>query len=146
MGDRVQIVDVPPGEGPKPGRYAFGKDILPFTDLRSNHDVGLFVAKAYRNKGTKRFWNLDVILMTIAMEKALQEGVETFTVRPTGDRARYYRRKFYARTCATTDSDIILGIDLKAVRSKLKCIALQESGGKTIFLKVKGRLDVKNPV
>jgi hypothetical protein len=122
-----------------PFRKTFGEEILPFKDLRSHHDVGLFVEKAYRNKGVKRFWNLDVILMTIAMETAFEKGVEVFTIKPTGDRARYYRSKFYARICPTTDSDVILGIDLKSVRNKLKCIELQEAGGKTVFLKVKGR-------
>ncbi len=129
-----------------PFRQTFGKDLLPFIDLRSDHDVGLFVAEPYRNKGEKRFWNLDVILMTIAMETAFERGVEIFTVKPTGDRARYYRRKFYARTYPTTASDVLLGIDLKSVRHQLKCIELQESGGKTTFLKVKRRLDVKNLV
>ena len=129
-----------------PFRKTFGKEILPFKDLRSDHDVGLFVERAYRNKGEKRFWNLDAILMTIAMETAFEKGVEVFTIKPTGDRARYYRSKFYARICPTTDSTVILGIDLGSVRSKLKCIELQEAGGKTVFLKVKGRLGVKASV
>jgi len=127
-------------------RKTFGKDILPFKDLRSYHDVGLFVERAYRNKGEKRFWNLDVILMTIAMETAFEKGVEVFTIKPTGDRTRYYRSKFYARICPTTDSDVILGIDLRSVRNKLKCIEFQETGGKTVFLKVTGRLGIKKSV
>lgn len=129
-----------------PFRKTFGKEILPFKDLRSDHDVGLFVERAYRNKGAKRFWNLDAILMTIAMETAFEKGVEVFTIKPTGDRTRYYRSKFYARMCPTTDSDVILGINLRSVRNRLKCIEIQETEGKTVFLKVKGRLGVKKSV
>jgi len=122
-------------------RKVFEKYLLPFKDLRSDHDVGLFVERAYRNKGPKQLWNLDVILMTIALETALEEGVEVFTIKPTGDRTRYYRGKYYARIRPTTKSDVLLDIDLRRVRKKLKRIELQEIDGQTAFLRVNGRPD-----
>lgn len=117
-------------------RKTFGKDILPFNELRSRHNVGFFVERAYRNKGKKRLWNMDEILVAIALEIAFEEGVEIFIIKPTGDRSRYYRNKFYARIHPTTESDVILGINLRRVRKKLKHIELQEIKGKTHFFKV----------
>ena len=112
-------------------RRAFGKDILPFNDLRCRHHVGFFVERAYRNKGEKRLWNIDEVLMAIALEIAFEEGVEMFIIKPTGDRSRYYRNKFYARIHPTTESDVILEINLRQVRKKLKHIKLHEIKGKT---------------
>lgn len=117
-------------------RKAFGKDFLPFNDLRSRHHVGFFVERAYRNKGKKRLWNMDEVLMAIALEIAFEEGVEMFIIKPTGDRSRYYRNKFYARIHPTTESDVILEINLRRVRKKLKHIELQEVKGKTHFFRV----------
>ena len=122
-------------------RKAFEKDILPFNDLRSRHNVGFFVEKAYRNKGKKRLWNMDQVLMTIALEIAFEEGIEIFTIKPTGDRYRYYCNKFYARIHQTTESDVILGINLRRVRKKLKHIEFQEIKGKTHFFRVTCRPD-----
>lgn len=124
-------------------RKAVGKDILPFEDLRRGHDVGFYVEKAYRNKEEKHLWNLDVILMAIAIETAFEEGVEIFTVKPTGDRARYYRSKFFADIRPTTKSDFILDIHLSSVRKKLKHIELQEAEGKAVSFRVKGGPDIK---
>jgi len=123
-------------------RKAFEKDILPFRDLRSCHDVGLFVEKAYRNKGEKRLWNLDEMLMAIALEIAFEEGFNVFIIKPTGDRTRYYRSKFYAEIWPTTLSDVILGIRLKLHRGKLKHIELQEMEGKTHLFRVKCQQDI----
>jgi hypothetical protein len=117
-------------------RKAFGNDILPFNDLRCRHHVGFFVERAYRNKGEKRLWNMDEVLMAIALEIAFEEGVEMFIIKPTGDRSRYYRNKFYARIHPTTESDVILEINLRRVRKKLKHIELQEIKGKTHFFRV----------
>jgi hypothetical protein len=117
-------------------RKAFGKDILPFNDLRCLHHVGFFVERAYRNKGKKRLWNMDEVLMAIALEIAFEEGVEMFIIKPTGDRSRYYRNKFCARIHPTTESDVILEINLRWVRKKLKHIELQEIKGKTHFFRV----------
>jgi hypothetical protein len=117
-------------------RKAFGKDILPFNDLRCRHHVGFFVERAYRNKGEKRLWNVDEVLIAIALEIAFEEGVEMFIIKPTGDRSRYYRNKFYARIHPTTESDVILEINLSRVRKKLKHIELIEMKGKTRFFQV----------
>jgi hypothetical protein len=112
-------------------RKAFGKEILPFNDLRCRHHVGFFVERAYRNKGKKCLWNMDEVLMAIALEIAFEEGVEMFIIKPTGDRSRYYRKKFYARIHPTTQSDVILEIKLRQVRKKLKHIEPHEIEGKT---------------
>ena len=117
-------------------RKIFGKDIFPFKELRSRHNVGFFVERAYRNKGKKRLWNMDEVLMAIALEIAFEEGVEIFIIKPTGDRSRYYCNKFYAEIHPTTESDVILGIDLRSARKKLKHIELQEIKGKTHFFRV----------
>jgi len=117
-------------------RKTFGKDIFPFKELRSHHMVGFYVERAYRNKGEKRLWNVDEVLMAIALEIAFEERVEMFIIKPTGDRSRYYRNKFYARIHPTTGSDVILGINLRRVRKKLKHIELQEVKGKTHFFRV----------
>lgn len=117
-------------------RKIFGKNILPFKELRSRHNVGFFVERAYRNKGKKHLWNMDEVLMAIALEIAFEKGVEIFTIKPTGDRSRYYRKKFYARIHPTTESDVILRINLRRVRKKLKHIELQEIKGKTHFFQV----------
>ena len=50
-----------------PFRKAFGKDILPFNDLRCRHHVGFFVERAYRNKGKKCLWNMDEVMMAMAI-------------------------------------------------------------------------------
>jgi len=124
-------------------RKTFGKTIFPFIDLRPPHDVGFFVEKTYRNKGEKGLWNLDEIMMAIALETAFEDGVEVFTLKPTGDRTRYYRSKFCAQIRPTTGSDVILGINVRLVRKKLKHIELQEVDGKTHFFRVIGHPDIR---
>ncbi|MBL7179097.1 MAG: hypothetical protein ABIK98_10890 [Pseudomonadota bacterium] len=119
-------------------RRKFGKLIFPFNDLRSGHDVGFFVKKPYRNKGEKGVWNLDEILMAIALETAREHGLVVFTIKPTGDRARYYRRKFGAETWPTTATDLILSIKLDTIRKNFKHIEIVETAGKTLFFKVQG--------
>ena len=127
-------------------RKAFGKDILPFNDLRCRHRVGFFVERAYRNKGEKRLWNMDEVLIAIALEIAFEEGVEMFIIKPTGDRSRYYRNKFYAKIHPTTESDVVLEINLRRVRNKLKHIELQEINGKTHFFRVVCHPDTQSNV
>jgi hypothetical protein len=124
-------------------RKTFGKTIFPFRDLRPGHDVGFFVEKTYRNKGEKGLWNLDEVMLTIALETAFEEGVEVFIIKPTGDRTRYYRSKFWAQIRPTTGNDVILGIDVPQVRKKLKHIELQEVDGKTHFFRVTGHPDTR---
>ena len=117
-------------------RKTFGKNIFPFRNLRLRHEVGFFVEKTYRNKGEKGLWNLDEIMMAISMETAFEEGVKVFTIKPTGDKTRYYRRKFCAQIQPTTGNEIILGIHVPTVRKKLKHIELQEVDGKTHFFRI----------
>lgn len=117
-------------------RKVFGKEILPFNDLRCLHHVGFFVERAYRNKGKMRLWNIDEVLMAAALEIAFEQGVERFIIKPTGDRSRYYRKKFYARIHPTTESDVVLEINLSEVRKKLKHVEPQEIKGKTHFFRV----------
>jgi hypothetical protein len=117
-------------------RKTFGKDIFPFKELRSHHIVGFFVEREYRNKGKKGLWNMDEVLMAIALEIAFEERVEMFIIKPTGDRSRYYRKKFYARMHPTTESDVILGINLRQVRKRLKHIEPVEIKGKTNLFRV----------
>ncbi|MFO7970768.1 MAG: hypothetical protein R6U40_03355 [Desulfobacterales bacterium] len=117
-------------------RKVFGKEILPFSDLRCLHHVGFFVERAYRNKGKMRLWNIDEVLMAAALEIAFEEGVERFIIKPTGDRSRYYRKKFYASIHPTTESDVVLEINLSEVRKKLKHVEPQEIKGKTHFFRV----------
>jgi hypothetical protein len=124
-------------------RKTFGKTIFPFRDLRPRHEVGFFVEKTYRNKGEKGLWNLDEIMLAIALETAFEEGVEVFTIKPTGDRTRYYRNKFCAQIRPNTGNDVILGINARPVRKKLKHIELQEVDGKTHFFRVTGHPDTR---
>lgn len=124
-------------------RKTFGKTIFPFRDLRPGHKVGFFVEKTYRNKGEKGLWNLDEIMLAIALETAFEEGVKVFTIKPTGDRTRYYRNKFCAQIRPSTGSDVILGINARPVRKKLKHIELQELDGKTHFFRVTGHPDIR---
>lgn len=124
-------------------RKTYGKNIFPFRDLRPRHDVGFFVENTYRNKGEKGLWNLDEIMMAIALETAFEESVEMFTLKPTGNRTRYYRSKFCAQIRPTTGSDVILGINVRLVRKKLKHIELQRVDGKTHFFRVTGHPDIR---
>jgi hypothetical protein len=124
-------------------RKAFGKTIFPFRNLRPRHDVGFFVERSYRNKGEKGLWNLDEIMLAIALETAFEEGVEVFIIKPTGDRTRYYRNKFWAQIRPTTGNDVLLAIDVPQVRRKLKHIELQEVDGKTHFFRVTGHPDIR---
>jgi len=82
-------------------------------------------------------------MMAIALETAFEDGVEVFTLKPTGDRTRYYRSKFCAQIRPTTGSDVILGINVRLVRKKLKHIELQEVDGKTHFFRVIGHPDIR---
>ena len=121
-------------------RKVFEKHIFPFRDLRLRHSVGLFVERTYRNKGQKRLWNLDKILMAIALETAFEEGIKTFTIKPTGDRTRYYRSNFNAEIYPTSESEVILGIKLRFARKKMKHIEFHEIKGLSHFFTVEGRI------
>ncbi len=123
-------------------RKRFETDLLPLKDLRSKHEVGFFVDLDYRNKGNKKIWNLDEIMMAIAFEIAFENKVQNFTIKPTGDTAPYYRKKFHAKICHQTRGDLTMTVHLEIVRKTLKHIRIVEKGGETVFFRVKGGSDL----
>jgi hypothetical protein len=123
-------------------RKRFETDLLPLKDLRSKHEVGFFVDIDYRNKGKKEIWNLDEIMMAIAFETAFEDKVQDFTIKPTGDTAPYYRKKFNAKICRQLRSELTMTVHLKTVRKALQHIRMIEKEGKTVFFKVKSVSDL----
>jgi len=119
-------------------RKRFETDLLPLKDLRSKHEVGFFVDIDYRNKGEKKIWNLDEIMMAIAFETAFENKIQNFTIKPTGDTAPYYRKKFNAKICRQIRSNLTMTVHLERVRKTLKHIRMIEKDGKTVFFRVKG--------
>lgn len=124
-------------------RKRFETDLLPVKDLRLEHEVGFFVDEGYRNKGNKIIWNLDEIMMAAAFEVAFENEIQNFTIKPTGDTAPYYRKKFNAKICHPSTNDITLTVHLEAVRKKLNHIKWLEKKGKTVFFRIKGVPDIK---
>jgi hypothetical protein len=124
-------------------RKRFETDLLPFKDLRSQHEFGFLVDIEYRNKGKKEIWNLDELMMAIAFETAFENKIQDFTIKPTGDTASYYHKKFNAKTDYPSGRDVIMTVHLKTVRKTLHHIRLIEKEGKTVYFRVKGVQDVK---
>jgi hypothetical protein len=124
-------------------RKRFETDLLPFKDLRSEHEVGFFIDIEYRNKGNKEIWNLDELMMAIAFETALESNIRDFTIKPTGDTAGYYHKKYNAKTEHPAGSDLIMTVHLKTVRKTMQHIMMIEKEGKTVYFKVKNGPDVK---
>ena len=77
-------------------RQTCGIALEGFADLRRRHHYGFFIHPAYRNKGLKHVWNLDELMMAVALSHAENSGLLWFTVRPTGDTTPYYIRKYAA--------------------------------------------------
>jgi hypothetical protein len=123
-------------------RKRFETDLLPLKDLRSKHEVGFFVDIDFRNKGKKGIWNLDEIMMAIAFEMAFEQKIKNFTIKPTGDTAPYYRKKFNAKKCHLLTNHLTLTVRLKTVRKALQHIRMIEKEGKTVFFRVKGVPDL----
>jgi len=123
-------------------RKCFETDLLPLKDLRLKHEVGFYVDIAYRNKGKKEIWNLDEIMMAIAFETAFENNIQDFTIKPTGDTAPYYRKKFNAKICHQSRSDLTMTVHLKTARKKLQHIKMIEKAGKTVIFRVKGVSDL----
>jgi len=123
-------------------RKRFETLLLPFKDLRSKHEVGLFVDIDYRNKGKKEIWNLDEIMMAIAFETAFEDKIHNFTIKPTGDTATYYRKKYNAKICRQPRNDLTMTVHLKTVRKNLRHLRMIEKEGKTVFFTVKGVPDL----
>lgn len=124
-------------------RKRFETDFLPLKDLRLEHEVGFFVERDYRNKGNKEIWNLDELMMAIAFETVFKNNIQDFTIKPTGDTAPYYHKKFNAKACHPSNSDLILTVDLQSTRKKLQHVQMIEKEGKTVFFKVKCVPDIK---
>jgi len=123
-------------------RKRFETDLLPLKDLRSFHEVGFFVDIDYRNKGKQGIWNLDELMMAVAFETAFEIHVENFTIKPTGDTKRYYRKKFHAEIGHDSKADSVMIVHLKTVRDTLQHIHRVEKEGKTEFFRVKGAPDL----
>ncbi|MDH3357374.1 MAG: hypothetical protein OEM06_07930 [Desulfobacteraceae bacterium] len=123
-------------------RKRFETDLLPLKELRSKHEVGFFVHVDYRNKGKKELWNLDEMMMAIAFEIAFEDKIQDFTIKPTGETAPYYRKKFNAKICRQSRSDLTMTVHLKTVRKKLPHIRMIEKEGKTLFFRVKSVSDL----
>ena len=123
-------------------RKRFETDLLPIKDLRSKHEVGFFVDIDYRNKGEKEIWNIDELMMAIAFETAFEDKIQDFTIKPTGDTAPYYRKKFKAKICRQSTRDLIMTVHLKTARKQLKHIRVIEKDDKTFYFRVKGVSDI----
>jgi len=123
-------------------RKRFETLLLPLKDLRSKHEVGFFVDIDYRNKGKKEVWNLDELMMAIAFETAFEHKIQDFTIKPTGDTASYYRKKFNAKICRQPRSDLTMTVHLKTVRKTMRHIRMIEKEGKIVFFRVKGVPDL----
>ena len=123
-------------------RKRFETDLLPQKDLRSEHEVGFFVDIDYRNKGKKEIWNLDEMMMAIAFEIAFEDKIQDFTIKPTGETAPYYRKKFNAKICHQSRSDLTMTVHLETVRKTLQHIRMIEKEGKTVFFRVKSVSDL----
>ncbi len=123
-------------------RENYESRFLPLKDLRSNHSVGFYIDSAYRNKGQKEIWNLDEMMMAIAFETAFECQVEDFTIKPTGDTKRYYEKKFHAKICHKSRTDLVMTVHLKSVRKTLRHIRIIEKEGRTVFFRVKGQRDL----
>ncbi len=104
--------------------------------------MGFFVDIDYRNKGEKEIWNLDEMMMAIAFETAFEDEVQDFTIKPTGETAPYYRKKFHSKICRQPRSDLTMTVRLKTVRKMLPHIRIIEKEGKTVFFRVKGVPDL----
>lgn len=125
-------------------RHTFGRLVSPFKDIRAGHDVGFFIEPAYRNKGEKGIWNLDETMMAVALETAGEHGVKEFTIKPTNDRTRYYRKKFGALVLAKPGSDLTLVVDTNVYRRHLRHIRFSRGGGKTILFEINGEADPRD--
>ena len=123
-------------------RKRFETLLLPLKDLRSKHEVGFFVDIDYRNKGKKEIWNLDEIMMAIAFETAFEHKIQDFTIKPTGETAPYYRKKYHAKICRQPRNDLTMTVHLKTVRKNLRHLRMIEKEGKTVIFRVKGVPDL----
>jgi GNAT superfamily N-acetyltransferase len=122
-----------------------GVSLHRFDDLRQHHHYGFFVHPDYRNKGRKGVWNLDELMMAIALAYAEAHHRQWFHIKPTGDTTAYYRRKYGATRLPTTAADKISSIRLGPDRKPLPHIQpIQQTGG-TLHLDVQTASDASWP-
>ena len=77
------------------------------------------------------------MMMAIAFETAFDDKIQNLTIKPTGDTASYYRKKFNAKKCHQSRSDSIITVHLKTARKELQHIRMIEKEGKTLFFRIK---------
>ncbi|MGD8267667.1 MAG: hypothetical protein PVF55_05830, partial [Desulfobacterales bacterium] len=104
--------------------------------LRRQHHYGLFIDPRYRNRGTRRVWNLDELLVAIALNRAEAAALTSFRIAPTGDTASYYRRKFNAQTGPDISAKKTLAVPLGPNRKPLPHVANIHSAGRIVALEV----------
>ncbi len=114
-----------------------GRTLTPFDDLRKQHHVGFFVSPDYRNRGAKSLWNLDELMMAIALEAAFVLSRRLFTIKPTADKLAYYRKKYGARVLTTSENDKIIGIDIENARHYMRHILHKLNEGRVSDICVK---------
>jgi hypothetical protein len=112
-----------------------------FDDLRQHHHYGFFVEADYRNKGRKGVWNLDELMIAIALEYAEANHLQWFHIKPTGDTAAYYRRKYAATRLPTTATEKIASIRLGPDRKPLPHVRPIQQAGHTRCLDVQTASD-----
>ena len=90
-------------------------------------------------------WNLDELMMAIALEYADAGGLSWFRIKPTGDTAPYYRRKYGALHLPTTSADRIASIRLGSTRKPLPHVHPVKVEDKTRYLEVETGPDTTWP-
>lgn len=116
---------------------SLGRTLTPFDDLRKNHHVGFFVLPDYRNQGPKGLWNLDELMVAIALETAFVSGHRLLTIKPTADKLAYYRKKYGAKVLITNDTCKIIGIDIESARQYMRHIDYKFNGERVCTICVK---------
>ncbi len=116
-----------------------------FDDLRNLHRYGFFVQEAFRNGGSRGVWNLDELMMAVALEYAVEQGAPWFRIKPTDDTAPYYRRKYSAMREPTTSADRVASIRLGSNRTPLPHVHTIKHGGRTCYLDVETSPDCAWP-
>jgi hypothetical protein len=117
-------------------RRGLGVALEGFATLRQQHHYGLFIDPRYRNRGAQGVWNLDELLVAIALNYAEAAGLAWFRIAPTGDTAPYYRRKFNAQPGADKSGKKTLAISLGADRRPLPHVRIIRSAGHSVALEV----------
>jgi len=126
-------------------KHEKGVSLHRFDDLRRRHHYGFFVENDFRNGGSKGVWNLDELMMAIALEYAEDRGVEWFHIKPTGDTVPYYRRKYGAVRLPPTGVDTLCSIRLGPDRKPLPHVRAVTYDGRTRYCDVETGSDAAWP-